>query len=737
MILFAYSDAEVEAVEEGDGGDEVTSKAKEKEPKDAKPTRKWQASQDRWTHDRFEESEQAPKSRNELVSAYGYDIRSEDGPPKARRRRRYGKGPNKYTRNWEDEAAYAKQTQPRKPRPEDFPALGSEKRQTSKSSRQQRDNNRQSSEYKENNDRNIERNEERRSHGGGRGDERNDNNREQRRNFKDKSGGSTSNHRRSQNNQRNSNIRNDNYRSGANTLEFINQNRNKVNEPQKNDQISHRYASQQQQQQQIQQKPQQQQQQQQPQSHQQNSNYHSQMHNVQQQQQQQSHYHQSNQNSVNDHHKESISFANARLGNQRYQNENVDESRYHQQQMSNKDQPRQSTPITQNQQQQQQQVIQPTPQQLQNYVQMQAAQQQKVQQQLQQMSQVQAAVQSGGQAGDPSRSKRYSSLRQRTGMENVPQSGGAMQQATTANPQQQQQQMIQDQSGMMSEAAILQQLQQNEKLKQMQSTLAHQKQISYHQAITPQSQAPASASMPIQNASGPQYPPPPTYYAQTGPSEYQTAAAVQQAQAPPPVQTQQPQMIASPANASAQYAQYAPQNTPSYIQNAYLPQQPGPVPAQPPPQMYVPSIQPSAPQTQFQPQFSGYTPNFTPQATTNQTTPIYQNQPPPSITYFAPTAATNPPQTRVTRRPTNAIPILAPPERTAAGNNGNNATKRNEYETGDKTQDKQQNVGSAENIDHILDNMFVRRPPLQPAAPMIKSTSPSIDVTVTDSVKVI
>lgn len=44
-------------------------------------------------------------------------------------------------------------------------------------------------------------------------------------------------------------------------------------------------------------------------------------------------------------------------------------------------------------------------------------------------------------------------------------------------------------------------------------------------------------------------------------------------------------------------------------------------------------------------------------------------------------------------------------------------------------------VGSAENIDHILDNMFVRRPPLQPT-PMIKSTSPSIDVAVTDSVKV-
>jgi len=40
------------------------------------------------------------------VSAYGYDIRNEDNAPRARRRRRYGRGPNKYTRNWEDEDAY-------------------------------------------------------------------------------------------------------------------------------------------------------------------------------------------------------------------------------------------------------------------------------------------------------------------------------------------------------------------------------------------------------------------------------------------------------------------------------------------------------------------------------------------------------------------------------------------------------------------------------------------------------
>lgn len=61
---------------------------------------------DKWGHDKFLEREQAPKTKEELVSTYGYDIRNEDSAPRARRRRRYGRGPNKYTRNWEDEKAY-------------------------------------------------------------------------------------------------------------------------------------------------------------------------------------------------------------------------------------------------------------------------------------------------------------------------------------------------------------------------------------------------------------------------------------------------------------------------------------------------------------------------------------------------------------------------------------------------------------------------------------------------------
>ncbi len=93
---------------------------------------------DRWSHDRFNEYEQAPKSRAELVSAYGYDIRNEDGPPRSRRPRHYGRNQSKYSRNWEDEEAYRKSqaTKPTNRRSlamEDFPALGATTSSTSKS----------------------------------------------------------------------------------------------------------------------------------------------------------------------------------------------------------------------------------------------------------------------------------------------------------------------------------------------------------------------------------------------------------------------------------------------------------------------------------------------------------------------------------------------------------------------------------------------------------------------------
>merc|ERR1719410_3388734 len=77
----------------------------------------WKAdASERWGHDKFMEMEQTPKNEDELVAAYGYDIRNEDAAPRARRRRRYGRGPNKYTRSWKDEDAYVKPV-PAKPLP--------------------------------------------------------------------------------------------------------------------------------------------------------------------------------------------------------------------------------------------------------------------------------------------------------------------------------------------------------------------------------------------------------------------------------------------------------------------------------------------------------------------------------------------------------------------------------------------------------------------------------------------
>nr|XP_033774772.1 protein CASC3 [Geotrypetes seraphini] len=60
----------------------------------------------RWEHDRFREDEQAPKSRDELISMYGYDIRSvnsaEDIRPRRMRKPRFGSPPRR-EQNWSSE----------------------------------------------------------------------------------------------------------------------------------------------------------------------------------------------------------------------------------------------------------------------------------------------------------------------------------------------------------------------------------------------------------------------------------------------------------------------------------------------------------------------------------------------------------------------------------------------------------------------------------------------------------
>ncbi|CAG9764121.1 unnamed protein product [Ceutorhynchus assimilis] len=128
--FYEHDDRTAEDLEE-QRGEEDPAKV---EPESKKKV--WQDKKEKWSHDKFDDHEQAPKSRQELVAIYGYDIRNEDGPPRARRRRRYGRGPNKYTRNWEDKNAYSKppparpQRKPKNPTREDdgdkeeFPPLG-------------------------------------------------------------------------------------------------------------------------------------------------------------------------------------------------------------------------------------------------------------------------------------------------------------------------------------------------------------------------------------------------------------------------------------------------------------------------------------------------------------------------------------------------------------------------------------------------------------------------------------
>lgn len=72
--------------------DEVTDNNTEPQTnaKETKEKKVWKDKGDRWDHDRYNDEEQAPKKSEELIATYGYDIRNEEGPPRARRRRRYG-----------------------------------------------------------------------------------------------------------------------------------------------------------------------------------------------------------------------------------------------------------------------------------------------------------------------------------------------------------------------------------------------------------------------------------------------------------------------------------------------------------------------------------------------------------------------------------------------------------------------------------------------------------------------
>ena len=108
--MFYEHDDRIDPADEEEEEEEEEVKEKEEKEKDKDKKKKvWKADAgERWGHDKFMEMEQTPKNQDELVAAYGYDIRNEDAAPRARRRRRYGRGPNKYTRSWKDEDAYVK-----------------------------------------------------------------------------------------------------------------------------------------------------------------------------------------------------------------------------------------------------------------------------------------------------------------------------------------------------------------------------------------------------------------------------------------------------------------------------------------------------------------------------------------------------------------------------------------------------------------------------------------------------
>lgn len=96
------------------------------------------------------------------------------------------------------------------------------------------------------------------------------------------------------------------------------------------------------------------------------------------------------------------------------------------------------------------------------------------------------------------------------------------------------------------------------------------------------------------------------------------------------------------------------------------------------------------------------------------------------ITYYPP--QTQPRPILSQRRPTNAIPILAPSERFA----GKARNRQNQFDEDDKTT-LIPPIGSPENIDHILDNMFTQRPPFQPPTRKSNSPSPESNVKASDS----
>uniref|UniRef100_A0A452H943 Protein CASC3 n=1 Tax=Gopherus agassizii TaxID=38772 RepID=A0A452H943_9SAUR len=85
---------------------DLRGQAQEEEVRPKGRQRKLWKDEGRWEHDKFREDEQAPKSRQELIALYGYDIRSAHNPddikPRRMRKPRFGSPPQREP-NWANE----------------------------------------------------------------------------------------------------------------------------------------------------------------------------------------------------------------------------------------------------------------------------------------------------------------------------------------------------------------------------------------------------------------------------------------------------------------------------------------------------------------------------------------------------------------------------------------------------------------------------------------------------------
>ncbi|XP_011181012.2 protein CASC3 [Zeugodacus cucurbitae] len=661
----------------------------------SKTMKKWQAASgvERWSHDRFDASEQAPKSRSELVSSYGYDIRTEDAPPRARRRRRYGRGPSKYSRNWEDESAYLKASNKERkpPRASDFPSLNersvhkTRKPQVTREEKENRADKRSSLEKPVSTPRPPPLQDERRdakvssSKGKNFSNQSNHGGRQAPMEFKQK--------------QRNARPNNNSYKdsqSGRNDGHFERgNNRHQANSQQNSGMTDHN-----------QQKP---------------GNGKAQTH---------SRYSQAEgaYGTVVDN---QAPISGGGNNHQSYQQQKQKTQLQSQQQSSSnsirQQSQQKSSPTTSNLSQRLQQVQNRNDPSHVGSVQMHAlASQNQLANQQQQLGganvvlnnqqgsqQPQAIPQiSQEQRGPP---KRYSSLRR-----SQHEAQHITDQMQQMHIQQQQPPILMQDQHMMQ--ANLMHLYHQENLQAMQAMQANQTPSQPPKSTSGYASVPAPAQGPPYANSGNTATPPAAFYV-ASPDVY-TATATANPQAPPP----------------GQYAQQAPPNylpaasatTPTNI--AYAGGQPTPTTPQvagAPSATFGPT--PSVPPATAAAAAGAATPNA------NANFSNYQNyNTVGGTTYFVPPAqATTRPVVLPQRRPTNAIPILPPSEKNKQrpvdakdeAKAANTASQGNAQSTAP--------IGSAENIDHIIDNMFVQRPAFQPpqapANPTRKSSSPSLN----------